>query len=69
MKTDCLLLSELELEKRWRGFVSAGTIRNWRYLGKGPVYTKLGSVVVYHIDDVIAYEKKQKIIPRVKQDA
>ncbi len=57
------LLSELDLEKRWGGFVSAGTIRNWRYLKKGPKYTKLGGIVVYRLEDVIAYEIKQGIKP------
>lgn len=60
---DSVFLSELDLEKRWGGFVLASTLKNWRCQNKGPVYTKLGNIVVYHIDDVVAYEKEHRIIP------
>ncbi|HEX2958322.1 MAG TPA: hypothetical protein VHO70_15920 [Chitinispirillaceae bacterium] len=62
--TNPVFLSELDIEKRWGGFVRSDTLRVWRSRGIGPVYTKLGNVVVYHIDDIVAYEKKHKIIPR-----
>jgi hypothetical protein len=34
---------------------SEGTLAQWRYLGKGPPYRKIGRKVFYHIDDVDAF--------------
>jgi hypothetical protein len=32
--------------------VSLGTVRRWRYLGRGPRYRKLGSLVRYSLEDL-----------------
>lgn len=47
-------LSTLELSERWP--VSKRTLENWRQRGIGPQWTKFGSRVAYHIDEVLAYE-------------
>jgi hypothetical protein len=39
------------------------TLRNYRHLGKGPAYLKLGRNVRYRVDDLIAYLKKNRIDP------
>jgi hypothetical protein len=41
---------------------SPQTLRNWRFLGKGPPYTKLGGRAVrYSVDDLVAYMERRKI--------
>lgn len=53
-------LTPKELADRWN--VHEGTIRNWRWQGKGPSYLKIGEGlrgrVVYKLTDVQSYEKK-----------
>lgn len=57
MKTDNTLhaLDGESLAERWD--MKRSTLDNWRSLGKGPVFTKIGGKVIYLIDDVIAYEQ------------
>jgi len=35
--------------------VSLATVRRWRYLGQGPRYRKIGSLVRYSVDDLSAW--------------
>lgn len=51
---DDRFLSSRELAKRWG--ISIDTLRNWRYLDKGPEYTKVGHSVRYRMSDVVEYE-------------
>lgn len=53
-------LTPREVVDRWAGAVSIGTLANWRAQGKGPTHTKVGSRVIYRIDDVEAYERQQR---------
>lgn len=40
--------------------VAAGTLENWRVVGRGPAYRKLGKrKVVYHRDELIAWAESQ----------
>jgi len=39
------------------------TLRNWRFLGKGPKYFKFGRAVRYGINDIQDYINKHKIDP------
>ncbi len=39
------------------------TLRNWRHLGKGPVYTKVGRSVRYPLDDLYKYFDARRIDP------
>ncbi|MFP3869226.1 MAG: helix-turn-helix transcriptional regulator [Desulfobacteraceae bacterium] len=43
--------------------VSPQTIRNWRYLGKGPRYAKRGRLVRYGVDALINYMNEGIINP------
>ena len=54
----CVHLNQYELAKRWR--MSQRTLERWRWLGIGPTYIKVGGRVIYSLEDVVAYEKKQK---------
>jgi len=40
--------------------LAAGTLQNWRALGEGPPYLKLGGRVVYAQADLIAWAEGQR---------
>jgi hypothetical protein len=44
------------LVARWEGAVNVGTLAKWRMRGYGPRFLKLGSKVLYPMDEVVAYE-------------
>ena len=46
------------LAARWG--LKPSTLENWRNLGKGPVYRKIGGRVIYAADDVAAFEEDSK---------
>lgn len=41
--------------------VSPSTLRKWRVMGKGPRYIKVGSSVIYSIDDIIEFLKSRTV--------
>jgi len=49
-------LSPIDLAIRWK--ISPRTLERWRYIKDGPTYLKLGSRVIYRLDDIEAYEAK-----------
>ena len=51
-------LTQLDLARRWR--ISPRTLERWRSLRQGPAYLRLGAVVVYRVEDVEAFEAKQR---------
>ena len=51
------LLTPCQLAARWG--LSEKTIERWRMLGTGPVYLKLGSRVLYRIDEIEAHELRR----------
>jgi hypothetical protein len=52
-------LTEAELAARYRGLVSAGTLRNWRSQGRGPPFVKVGRQVLYPIVGLEAWERSR----------
>ncbi|TAN56809.1 MAG: DNA-binding protein [Magnetospirillum sp.] len=52
------ILRQSELAQRWS--ISGRTLERWRWLGEGPVFMKLGGRVVYRLDDVEAFEERQR---------
>jgi hypothetical protein len=58
MSAAAKLLTPGQLALRWRGTISLGTLANWRSLGKGPPFLKLGGRVRYPVDGLVAYEKQ-----------
>ena len=42
--------------------VSSSTLAKWRLYGSGPAYSKLGSVVVYDVDDLDAFAAERRRI-------
>ena len=53
-----LFLRERELAVRWR--MSVRTLQRWRMSKSGPNWMKIGSRVVYSIDEIRAYELASK---------
>lgn len=41
------------------------TLRNWRFLRRGPAYIKLGRSVKYRIEDLQEYILKSRIDPEI----
>lgn len=50
-------LNQVQLSRRWS--ISPRTLERWRWLKSGPQYLKVGGRVVYRLEDVEAFEKKQ----------
>jgi hypothetical protein len=50
-------MHQIELANRWR--ISPRTLGQWRWLGQGPRYVKIGGRVVYRLQDVEGFEAEQ----------
>jgi hypothetical protein len=46
-----------QLAQRW--YLSPRTLEQWRWLGKGPKFLKIGARVLYREEDVEAWEAAQ----------
>ena len=44
--------------------LSLQTLRNRRFMGEGPVYSKLGRAVRYKISDIIKFAEARKVVPQ-----
>lgn len=55
-----LNLTENELAERWG--ISPKTLQRWRSEKRGPSYLKLSKRVTYPIEDILAFERSQKIV-------
>ena len=51
------LLSPRQLAARWG--LSEKTLERWRMLGTGPVFLKLGSRVLYRIEEIQSHEQRR----------
>lgn len=40
------------------------TLRNYRHLGKGPAYCKVGRAIRYRMEDVVNFMDEQRVEPR-----
>jgi len=50
-------LTQIELAARWR--ISHRTLEYWRSLGEGPRFIKIGRLVIYPMEDVVAFENRE----------
>lgn len=48
-----------ELHERWKRRVAIRTLSNWRSLGIGPKFTKIGGRILYRLDEVEAWERSR----------
>jgi len=51
------MLSQNQLADRWK--ISPSTLEQWRWLGKGPKFLKIGARVLYRSVDINDYEQGQ----------
>jgi hypothetical protein len=45
------------------------SLRNWRHLSRGPVYTKRGRMVRYRVQDLLDYMNAGRIDPETRREA
>ena len=50
-------MTERELAERWK--MSVRTLQNWRWMGQGPRYLKIGARVLYPLEEVETYEARR----------
>lgn len=53
-------LNQPELARRWK--LSQRTLERWRWLGEGPPYVKIGGRVLYSIEDIEAFEERERVL-------
>ena len=49
--------------------VSPQTLRNYRHLGKGPIYVKRGRMVRYRVADLLDFMNAGRIDPEARREA
>jgi hypothetical protein len=59
--TDSKYLTPEEVSERYRGGVSAGTLRNWRAMRIGPTFVKIGKAVLYPTSELDAWDQKNMV--------
>lgn len=52
-------LTPEDLHARWKRRVAIRTLSNWRSLGSGPKYTKVGGRILYPLKEVLAWEGRR----------
>jgi hypothetical protein len=58
---DSKFLTPEEVSERYRNGVSVGTLRNWRAMKIGPSFVKIGKAVLYPIDELEAWDEKNRV--------
>jgi hypothetical protein len=62
-------LTPEEVSERYRGEISVGTLRNWRVSRIGPHFIKIGKAVLYPIDELDAWDRKNLVLCRAQNGA
>ncbi len=57
----CTIINEREASKVLN--IAAQTLRNWRYLQKGPPYIRAGGAIRYKTEDLKSWVDKKRIDP------
>jgi hypothetical protein len=58
---DSIYLTAEEVVERYRGVVSIGTLRNWRAIRVGPTFVKIGKAILYPVDELNAWERRNMV--------
>lgn len=66
---DSKFLTPDEVAERYRGGISVGTLRNWRAMRLGPSFVKIGKAVLYPLDELDAWDEKNKVQCRAPKGA
>lgn len=54
-------LTPAELIERYKKTITIRTLANWRSIGEGPKYTKIGGRVLYPLDGVTSWEASRTL--------
>lgn len=54
-----IYLTPKEVSERYRGTISTRTLANWRSIGDGPRFTKVGGRVLYALTAIEEWEKRR----------
>ena len=60
-------LTTEEVAERYRGEISVGTLRNWRAQRVGPPFMKIGKSVLYPVQALDEWDKKNLVICRASR--
>ena len=61
---DIKFLTANEVAERYRREISVGTLRNWRAQRIGPHFVKIGKSVLYPVQSLDEWDKKNLVICR-----
>lgn len=59
--TDQKYFTPEEVTERYRGTISAGTLRNWRSMRIGPAFVKVGKSVLYPANELDVWDQKNVV--------
>jgi hypothetical protein len=62
--SDPIFLTLEEVVGRYRGQVSEGTLRNWRSMRIGPCFTKIGKAVLYPLEELDRWDRRNLVVCR-----
>lgn len=52
-------LTAEEVSHRYRGEIAVRTLANWRCLGVGPRFVKIGGRILYRLADILEWERSR----------
>jgi hypothetical protein len=59
-----MFLTLSEVIERYRGQISEGTFRNWRCMRIGPSFLKIGKAVLYPLEELDCWDRKNLAVCR-----
>lgn len=60
-KPERQFLTAQEVSERYHGAVSVRTLSNWRNLGSGPPFSKIGGRVLYPAEKLVEWEQRNTV--------
>jgi hypothetical protein len=58
LMADNKFLTPEEVSERYCGGISVGTLRNWRAMRIGPTFVKIGTAVLYPMNELDAWDQR-----------
>jgi hypothetical protein len=62
--SDSKFLTAEEVSERYRRGITVGTLRNWRAMRIGPAFIKIGKAVLYPLEQLDAWDRKNMVMCR-----
>jgi len=62
--SDPMFLTRNEVIERYRGQISEGTLRNWSSMRVGPSFLKIGKAVLYPLEELNRWDRRNIIVCR-----